>query len=350
MKKHNKNSNHTPLPRCFSFAIFAILVTISGCASQGVTSAEEYYAIGMAYFELGKFAEAEQWLNRARSVDKTKSASEYNLGRIAFATGRYEDAVRHFEGILKRDPENVLALKAAAYTRIKTGEIEKAESHYQKLLTLVPESVDDGYNYALVLYAMEKYTIAEEVLNKYPFALLDNSDVLLLYARAQKAQGKVEAVDSYARWLDNNSEKADPKVRYEYAELLETGELFARALEEYRVTLSGLTQTSVDPSRADVRFAIARVLLIADSESSEGISELEEAVKDGFADIEAIEKIVNDERVSAANKNSLNTIIAGIQRAALDEAEKAAEAARAAEAAADEAEKPEDESGDTGNE
>ncbi|MDR2258264.1 MAG: tetratricopeptide repeat protein, partial [Treponema sp.] len=93
---------------------------VSSCATWGA-SAEEYYSLGMAYFELGKFEEAEKWLNRARAADKTKTASEYNLGRIAFEAGRYQDAAKLFERILKKDPENVMALKAAAYTRIKTG-------------------------------------------------------------------------------------------------------------------------------------------------------------------------------------------------------------------------------------
>ena len=83
------------------------------------TSAEEYYSIGMAYYEMGKYEEAERWLNRALSRNRTMSASEYNLGRIAFGTGRYRDALKKFNAILKKDPQNVMALKAAAYTRIK---------------------------------------------------------------------------------------------------------------------------------------------------------------------------------------------------------------------------------------
>jgi Tfp pilus assembly protein PilF len=281
------------------------------CATWGA-SAEEYFSIGMAYFDLGKFEEAEKWLNRARLADKTKSASEYNLGRIAFERGRYEEATRYFESILKKDPNNVLALKAAAYSKIKTGEIAAAERYYEKLLTLTPESADDGYNYALVLYAMEKYADAERVLAGYDFALLDNSDVQLLYARAQNAQGKIEAADSYAKWLANNS---DPKVRYEYARLLESQELYARSLEEYRSVLSGLSQESTDPKKQDLRFTIARLLLIADSESEDGVTELRGAVTDGYQDTAAIEELLENDKISDVNKESIKTIIAEIEQA-----------------------------------
>lgn len=304
-----------PFPVSLALLVLFALGAASGCASWGASaaSAEEYFSIGMAYYDMGKFEEAEKWLNRAKAKDKTQSASEYNLGRIAFERGRYEEAAKHFEAILKRDPENVMALKAAAYTRIKTKEIEKAEAHYRKLLELTPESADDGYNYALVLYAMEKYAETEQVLKGHEFALLDNSDVLLLYARAQKAQDKVEAIDTYAKWLANNT---DPAIRYEYAQLLEEQELYARAIEEYRTAMSALVKDTADLKKADIHFSLARLLLVADSSSDEGVTELKGAFDDGFADFDAVEELHADKRISAANKDSIKTVVADAKRAA----------------------------------
>jgi tetratricopeptide (TPR) repeat protein len=286
-------------------------------------SAEEYYSIGMAYFELGKYEEAEMWLNRARDADKTMTASQYNLGRLAFETGRYYEAARYFEDILSRDPNNVLALKAAAFTRIRTGDIDIAEKYYSRLLEIVPESADDGYNHALVLYAMERYSDAQEVLEKYPFALLENSDTLLLYARSQKAQGKAEAIDNYARWLSVNS---DPAVRYEYAQLLEHYELYARALEEYRKTLSETAGKDSTPKRSEIRFSLARLLLIADGESNEGITELETAVSEGFDDIEAVQGLLYNVKISAVHIDSIQNIINNMRRAAEAQASSEAQA------------------------
>ncbi|MDR0878655.1 MAG: tetratricopeptide repeat protein [Treponema sp.] len=307
----------------FSLAALIFSVTLNSCASAGAVSAEEYFSLGMAYYDLGKFDEAEKWLNRAKMTDKTKSASEYNLGRIAFEAGRYSDAANHFESILKTDPENVMAIKAAAYTRIKTGEIEKAEALYKRVLKLVPESADDGYNYALVLYAMEKYEETEKVIKEHEFALLENNDVLLLLARSQNAQNKVEAIDTYDKWLVNNT---DSKVRYEYARALEKGEFYARALEENRTLIKDLSKDSEDPKLYDVRFTIARLLLTADSKSDDGITEMETAVSEGYTDTEALEELLKDEKISAANKDGLKNIIDGIKRNAAqkEEAEKAA--------------------------
>jgi len=317
----------------------ALGLVLGSCESWGAASAEEYFAIGMAYYDIGKYDEAEKWLNRAKAKDKTKNASEYNLGRIAFEAKRYDEAVKHFEAVLKRDPNNVLALKAAAYTHIKNGDINSASNMYKRLLAIVPESYDDGYNYALVLFAMKKFEDAERVLKNYEFALLDNSDVLLLYARAQKEQGKPEAVDSYASWLANNT---DPKVRYEYAQLLEGQQMYARALDEFKAVYAALSASSVDPSKAETRFNIARLTLTADAQNTEGATELKEAVNEGYNDIDEIEKLLSDDRISAANKNEIRAIVTEKRReqeAAKAEAEKAeAEKAEAEKAEAEKAE------------
>jgi tetratricopeptide (TPR) repeat protein len=282
--------------------LFLLVFTLNSCA--GAASAQEYYSIGMAYFELGKYEEAERWLNRARSADRTMVASQYNLGRIAYEMRRYDEAVRHFEDILKRDPQNIFALRAAAYTRIKTGDINIAQTHYAKLLELVPESADDGYNHALVLFAMGRYADAETVLERYRLSFPDNPDTLLLYARTQAAQNKIEAINSFSGWLVNNS---DAKVRYEYAQALEHHELYARAIEEYRASMSQAPASGII-KRSDIRFALARTLLIADSASGEGISELQTSINDGFDDIEAVEQLSNNVKISAASRNSIRNI------------------------------------------
>ncbi|MCL2809399.1 MAG: tetratricopeptide repeat protein [Treponema sp.] len=294
------------------FIIICSFILILGSCASTPASAEEYFSIGMAYFDLGRYEEAEKWLNRARQADRTMVASTYNLGRLAYERKRYEEAVEYFESILRRDPDNILALKAAAYTRIMMGDLNNAEKHYSRVLTLVPESADNGYNHALVLYAMGRFSDAEEVLERYPFALQENKDVHLLHARCQKAQNKIDAINNYSSWLILYT---DHKARFEYAQVLEHHQFYARALEEHRKNLAETTATSVDPKRSDIRFSLARVLLTADSASGEGIVELEGAVRDGFSDIEAVEELLKIDRISTANANSIRSTITNMRRA-----------------------------------
>ncbi|MDR2518669.1 MAG: tetratricopeptide repeat protein [Spirochaetaceae bacterium] len=286
-------------------AAFALLLSCAG--QRAVTSAEEYYAIGMAYFDMGKYADAEKWLKRAREADKTRTASDYNLGRIAFEAGRYDDALKRFQEVLAKDPDNVMALKAAAYTQVKRKDLGAAQSLYGRVLELTPESADDGYNYALLLYIMEQYERSEEVLSRYRFALLENSDLILLMARNQRARRKPEAADRYAQWLEM---KSDPLVRYEYALTLEEHGFFARALEEYRSSLKDLPKDSKNPNKADLRYRIARLSLEADPQNGEGMAELNAAVAEGFEDIPALEALAA--AVPEGRKEEIMLIIEGL--------------------------------------
>ena len=283
----------------------AFLMILAACASQAAAKAEEYFSIGMAYYDMGKYAEAEKWLNRAQSMDKTMTASDYNLGRIAFETGRYEEAAKHFEGILKKDPNNVMALKAAAYSRIKNGDLEKAEALYNRVLALIPESADDGFNHALVLYGIKKYDKCEEELNKYPYALEENAASILLLARAQSAQDKIEAVDTYAKWLNVNTQPANAQGLYEYAQVLEKAGFYARSLEQYKEAIKVLTADTAELKKSKIRFDEARLLLTADPQNNIGIAELNTAVTEGFDDTEAIQVLLRDERITQVHKDEI---------------------------------------------
>jgi tetratricopeptide (TPR) repeat protein len=333
----------------FSRGLIVILLVLliaplfSNCAS-GAASAEEYFALGMAYFDLGRYDEAEKWLNRARRADKTMMASEYNLGRIAYETGRYEDSARHFDRILARDGENVMALRSSAYTHIKLGDLVKAEQLYDKVLQLVPESADEGYNYALVLLALEKPEKAEEVLRKYQITMADNSNTLLLFARIQKTLNKPEAIDTYAQWLQQTP--SDNQVRYEYAQVLEQSEFYARAIEEYRMVYRGLPSGQVEGAgeltRPNVGFILSRILLTADPEKEDGISELKSAVNDGLTDKDKIRTLLNEPAITEAHKTEIRDIIEEMEKkeAAIIEAEAAAASAAEGEGTGESAVSP----------
>ena len=289
-------------------ALFILSVFMS-CATRGAAQAEEYFSIGMAYFEMGKFAEAETWLNRARTADKTMLASEYNLGRIAFETGHYKEAAVFFENILKKDPNNTMALKAAAYSRIKNGDFEKAEAHYAKVLGLVPESADDGFNYALVLYGLQKYEDCERVLNKYPFALEEKAPSVLLLARAQREMGRVEAVDTFAKWIIVNAGTPNPQGFLEYARVLEKAEFYARALEQYNDAIKANTKDTETLKKSTIRFEKSRLLLAVDPDNEEGLKEFTDAVNEGFSDIEAIEALTLDKRINQYHRDEIQKIL-----------------------------------------
>ncbi|MDR2491445.1 MAG: AAA family ATPase [Spirochaetaceae bacterium] len=310
-----------------AFLLALQAASFNACAT-GAISAEEYYSIGMAYFDIGKYNEAETWLVRASQADRTMRASEYNLGRIAFEHGRYSEAAKYFERITKGDPKNVLALKALAYTYIKMARLEDAEKTYTRVLELEPESADEGFNYSLVLFAMEKYAECEAVLLKYNYNLSENKETLLMYGRSQKAQGKLEAADTYDLWLQKNS---DPQVRYEYAELLEEGGFFAKAIEQLKQALSEMNSNTAKLKKSAVQFMYARMMMIAEPENEDALKEFEDAVGAGFNDEEAVKKLIADNRIGKTNQDAVRRLLdAGLK---LPEPEKqSAESPTAADA------------------
>ncbi|GMO18235.1 MAG: tetratricopeptide repeat protein [Spirochaetaceae bacterium] len=283
-------------------------VSVIYCCASSI-SAEEFFAMGTAYYELGKFAEAEKWFAKASAIKKTMNASEYNLGRIAFETKRYEEALRHFEKLVKADPQNVMALKAAAYTEIMRENYTKADEYYKRVLELEPESADEGYNRALVLYKMKKYNEAEEILNKYSYSMPENKNNVLLLARLQSAQKKVEALETYATWL---SVSQDPQVRYEYIMLLYGNTYYARAIEEAKKLVAEVSADTATLKRADIQFLLARLLLTADPENPDGMTELQNAVNSGFNDLNALDALVKDPNVKKSNLTEIQNIIANV--------------------------------------
>ena len=117
---------------CVSFCVCLLI----SCGTLGgtVVGAEEYFSIANAYFELGKFPEAERWFNLARQYEKSEiPPAEYNLARIAFNKNAPEDAARRFEALLKLDPSNTMILRAAAYSWMKAEKWDKALALFEKI-------------------------------------------------------------------------------------------------------------------------------------------------------------------------------------------------------------------------
>jgi tetratricopeptide (TPR) repeat protein len=286
--------------------VTALLIAVSSgicSACVGVASAEEYYSIGMAYYDLGKYTEAERWLARARTVQKTKHASEYQLGRISFDAKRYSEALHYFESILASDPDNVMALRAAAYTNIELGDSEGALEYYRRVLAKEPESADDGYNYALVLYAVGYYREAEGVLARYPHAIRTNEAIQLLCARVLQKQQKPEALNYYALYLES---KSDPTVHFEYAETFEEFEMYARALEEYRKLLNSDSQSK----DGNIQFALARTLLKADPSNEETATALKAALERGI-ERATVEALLEDSQMDETARSVINHVLRG---------------------------------------
>jgi tetratricopeptide (TPR) repeat protein len=256
----------------------------------------------MAYFDLGNYEEAGKWFDKSKFNRKTQMASIYNLGRVSFERGSYDKALDYFENILKKDPENLTALRAAAYTCVKTGDAQAALEYYRRAAALLPENAAERYNYALLLAALEMYEEAETVLVSENRDDFSDDKKLLLLARVRKSLGKPEAIDDYSGYLAKTD---DPAVRFEFAEALEEQKLYAKALEEYTRLSEASLDSAGSPEKSLVLFRIARVMLVADPSDENGLVALEEALKSGYADQAEIDALFEAAGISEEKRNEL---------------------------------------------
>lgn len=279
--------------------IFVFLACASGPAS---VSEDELYSLGKSYYDIGKYSEAEVWFQKASKFKKTKHASLYYLGRIAFQKQNYKDAAKIFEELLKTDTDNVVLLKAAAFSNLKAYLFEKAEIQYMRLIKLVPGSKDSTYGYALVLYGLKKYVESYRVLKDAKAESGDDRDALLLLARVERLLGFPEALDHYSKWLEKGD---DPVVLKELAEVAEHQNLYSRAIEAYKK----LKQTNRDElaglQKGEIDFLIGRLILIADPVDNQGLKSIEVALSAGYSNNEAFDLLLANSKLSETQRQSL---------------------------------------------
>ena len=61
---------------------------------------------GLAYLAQNKFDEAEKKFNEALSIDTGFVVADMNLARLSMAAGKPDEARRHYQDVLKKDPEH----------------------------------------------------------------------------------------------------------------------------------------------------------------------------------------------------------------------------------------------------
>jgi len=295
-----------------NFARFIVVLSISflifSCASGPTSvSEDELYSLGKAYYDLGKYSEAELWFQRASTYKKTKNASMYYLGRIAFKQQKYEDAAAIFENLLKKDQDNVLLLKAAAFSNLKAQKFDKAELQYKRVIELVPGSKDSSYGYALVLYGLQKYEGAYALLKDLKADTSDDRDALLLLARTEYKLRYPEALDHYTKWLEKGD---DPVVLKEFAEVAEQQALYSRAIEAYKKIKQTNREEQAGLEKGEIDFLLGRLILFADPSDDMGMKNIENALSSGYNNTDAFDALISDNRLTETQRQALINLFA----------------------------------------
>ena len=111
-----------------------------------------YAALGQAYWRKFEITRDRSWIdlaseqsNRAFQLNNQLLQAHITLGTIATGTGRYLEAIEHYNDALAADPTNADAYRGLAEAYEFSGDLDLAESTYKRAIQLKPDFWA-GYN------------------------------------------------------------------------------------------------------------------------------------------------------------------------------------------------------------
>jgi serine/threonine protein kinase/tetratricopeptide (TPR) repeat protein len=128
-----------------------------------------YAALGQAYWRKFENTRDRTWINlaseqsnRAFQLNNQLLQAHITLGMIATGTGRYREAIQHYNDALAADPTNADAYRGLAEAYEFSGDLDLAESTYKRAIQLKPDYWA-GYNVLGAFYFRNnKYEEAKE--------------------------------------------------------------------------------------------------------------------------------------------------------------------------------------------
>ena len=101
--------------------------------------------LGSSYFKNGDFSRAREYYSQAKSLAERASGKQsskqledvrtragYNLGNTAYRLGQLEEAIEHYENVLKMDPEHDKAAQNLDFVRKKLKEHQQKQEQNQQ--------------------------------------------------------------------------------------------------------------------------------------------------------------------------------------------------------------------------
>ncbi len=243
---------------------------------------EAYYNLGNSYKDLGKLKESELALARAVQIDPSFFSAAYNLGMVQILSGEYKKGIDSLESLLKKEPENTIALKVLAWGYYKYGDIIQAIEVYRQILKIDTCNRDALNNISILLINQKMYQEAYSCLVRLED--LGNADENTLYDL-----GVVERklnLGSGLTWFELAYDK-NPKLEKNiiaYIDALKTNRDFKKVIPLY----DDLITINPDPAYL---FEKAFILLTSIEDYDDGLPLLESALQKGYSDLDRIEEL-----------------------------------------------------------
>jgi tetratricopeptide (TPR) repeat protein len=290
------------LRRLAGCALAAWLLATCAGTPRDAALAQEYYNLGNAHLELKNYERAVSLYREAIRLDPGLERAYFNLSLALSESGRADEAVGILERMAAKDPQNRDMLEALAYAYHAQGRDEQALASYERILELAPENTGARYNLAILLGKAGRGGEAVSQLQR--LLELDPADLQALFqlGKLLAAEGRSgESVAALERYVQERPEDASAQS------LLGDGyrklERYDRALEAYAAALS------LQEKLADARFYSAWIYLTRIEDPQAGLSALQQALEDGYADAGQIGALY--ESPGLVEKEKVRDLLAG---------------------------------------
>jgi Flp pilus assembly protein TadD len=110
------------------------LAEYTSAAQLQTPTPEDLRNVALDYVLLADYVDADRWIERALTINRTDSENWYVLGRIRYSDGRFSDAVHAFQRTLELAPGNLKAEDNLGLAYEELNEPEKAMDAYRRAI------------------------------------------------------------------------------------------------------------------------------------------------------------------------------------------------------------------------
>jgi len=114
-------------------------------------SSEDYYRLGLAYFQAGDFASAGDAFTGMKQANPSDSKAHLYLGHVAVETGRPGEAKTYYKTAIRRNPNSVEGLIALSDLQMKAENYTDAAENLATAISLGDNRPQVHYNYIVAL-------------------------------------------------------------------------------------------------------------------------------------------------------------------------------------------------------
>ena len=122
----------------------------------------EYYNVAEAYFNLKNYSKAIEYYKLAMRDENLYAQAYYKLGRSYALGSDWTNAMKVFEELKSRDPENSEIEASIAYINVMSGNIDAAAVQYRDLIEKYPNEQTFLENYLALLLDTGRGELAEK--------------------------------------------------------------------------------------------------------------------------------------------------------------------------------------------